>query len=110
MQAERFTIKSGEAIQAAQQAAQRAGNPEVTPLHLLAALMSGGPRGDGALEEGGLIVPLLEKAGAAVERVRSMAASELARLPKVSGGSLAAGRVFNDVIQAAEAAARKMKD
>lgn len=40
MQPDKFTIKAAEAIQGAQQPAQQRGNPEVTPLHLLAALVS----------------------------------------------------------------------
>lgn len=110
MQADRFTIKAAEAVQNAQQLAQRAGNPEVSPLHLLAALVGAAPSGRGAEEDGGIIGPLLEKAGAAVERVRSMAQAELGRLPKVSGSSLTAGRAFSEVLQAADAAAQKMKD
>ena len=110
MQADRFTIKAAEAVQNAQQLAQRAGNPEVSPLHLLAALVGTSAGGRGAEDDGGIIVPLLEKAGAAVDRVRSMAQAELGRMPKVSGSSLSAGRAFSEVLQAAESAAQKMKD
>ena len=39
MQADRFTIKSQEAIGAAQELARRMGNPEVYPEHLLLALL-----------------------------------------------------------------------
>ena len=84
MQPDRFTIKAAEAVQAAQQRAQALGNPEVTPLHLLGALVAEG----GGSDAGGIIVPLLEKAGAHVGRIRSIVESELKRLPKVSGGSL----------------------
>jgi len=105
MQMDRFTIKAAEAIQAAQQLAQRRGNPEVTPLHLLAALVSTEASGNG-----GLITPLLEKAGAHVAQIRSMAESELKRLPQQSGGSLTAHRTFTDVLQAADKEAERMKD
>jgi len=97
MQMDRFTIKAAEAIQGAQQRAQALGNPEVTPLHLLAALVSPEVGGNG-----GIVVPLLEKAGASVGQIRSMTESELARLPKQTGGSLAAHRSFMDVLNAAE--------
>jgi len=105
MQMDRFTIKAAEAIQGAQQRAHALGNPEVTPLHLLAALVSPEVGGNG-----GIVVPLLEKAGASVSQIRSMTESELARLPKQTGGSLAAHRSFLDVLNAAEREAVRMKD
>ena len=105
MQMDRFTIKAAEALQGAQQIAQHAGNPEVTPLHLLAALVSGPSNGDG-----GIVVPLLEKAGAHVAQIRSMTESELKRLPQQTGGSLGAHRAFTDVLAAAEREAGQMKD
>jgi ATP-dependent Clp protease ATP-binding subunit ClpB len=105
MQADKFTIKAGEAINAAQQLAQSRGNPEVMPLHLLAALIK--PESDG---DGSIVVPLLEKAGAHVEQIRSMVESELKRLPRQSSGSLSAHRTFTDVINAADKIAQQMKD
>ena len=56
MQADKFTIKSQEAIQAAQRLAHERGNPEITPEHLLAVLLE---------QEGGIVVPLLAKLGVA---------------------------------------------
>jgi len=104
MNMERFTIKASEALQGAQQRAQSAGNPEVTPLHVLAALVA--PEA----AEGGIVVPLLEKAGAHVGQIRRMLEAELKRLPRQSGGSLAAHRTFIDVLTAAEKQAERMKD
>ena len=105
MQADKFTIKAAEAINGAQQLAQSLGHPEVTPVHLLAALVK--PEGGG---NGSIVVPLLEKAGAHVEQIRSMAESELKRLPQQSGGSLTAHRTFTEVITAADKLAQQMKD
>ncbi len=105
MNAEKFTIKAAEAVQQAQQLAQKRGNPEVTPLHLLAALVS--PE---AASEGGIIVPLLQKAGAPVEQIRSMVEAELKRLPQQTGGTLAAQSSFMDVLNRADEEARSMKD
>ena len=104
MNADKFTIKAGEAINAAHQIAQDRGNPELMPLHLLAALLK--PDADG----GGVIVPLLEKAGAPVEQISSMVESELGRLPQQSGGSLSPHRTFTEVVNAADKLARQMKD
>ncbi|MDD3643358.1 MAG: ATP-dependent chaperone ClpB [Candidatus Krumholzibacteria bacterium] len=74
---ERFTVKAQEAIGAAQQSAQKAGNTEVAPAHLLDALLSQGE---------GLAVPLLARlgvdAGALAESVRR----ELGRLPRIEKG------------------------
>jgi len=105
MQMDKFTIKAAEAIQGAQQLAQQRGNPEVTPLHLLAALVSAEASGNG-----GLITPLLEKAGAHVAQIRSMVESELKRLPQRSGGSLSVHRTFADMLQAADKEAERMND
>ncbi|MFH1747285.1 MAG: AAA family ATPase [Planctomycetota bacterium] len=105
MQMDKLTIKAAEAVQAAQQMAQQRGNPEVTPLHLLAALVTSEASGNG-----GIVTPLLEKAGAHLGQIRSMAESELARLPRQSGGSLNAHRSFVDVLSAAEKEAGRMKD
>ncbi len=107
MNMDRFTIKAAEAVQGAQRRAQDAGNPEVVPLHLLAALMSAKSAGNG---NGGIAVPLLEKAGANVGQLRSIVESELGRLPKQSGGSLGAQRAFVDVLEAAGREAKRMQD
>ena len=40
MQADRFTIKSQEALAAAARLGQERANPQVTPLHLLAVLLT----------------------------------------------------------------------
>ena len=107
MQMDRFTIKAAEAIQAAQQRARQTGNPELTPLHLLAALVSAESDGNG---NGSIVTPLLQKAGAPVGQILSMAESELKRLPQQSGGSLGADRALVDVLGAAEKEARRMQD
>ncbi len=111
MRTDRFTIKALEAVQAAERLAGQQGHAELTPVHLLAALVgpADAPR-DGAGHPGGIVVPVLEKAGAQVGRIRSICRSELDRLPRVVGGALAAGRAFQEVLQQAEAAAERMKD
>ncbi len=109
MQMDSFTIKAGEALRAAEQAARRASHGELSPLHLLSALVSPA-QGQGNGNGGGIVVPLLEKAGASVGQLRSILESELDRLPKVSGGSLAASPTLTEVIQDAQAQADRMKD
>ncbi len=104
MNLDQFTIKAANAIQAAQQMAQRAGNPQLTPTHVLQALLQTDA------EESGIVVPLLQKAGAAVDQIRTLTESELKRLPQASGSSLSASREFAELIEAAQAEAKKMRD
>jgi ATP-dependent Clp protease ATP-binding subunit ClpB len=103
MQADRFTIKSQEAIAAAGSLAERRRNPQVTPEHLLSVLLE---------QEGGVVAPVLGKLGANLAAVRSEANAALEALPTVSAGGESAGpsselvRVLRD----AEAEMRDLKD
>ena len=54
MQPDRLTIKTQEAIAAAQRLADDRRNPQTTPEHLLAVLLE---------QEGGVVVPVLRKLG-----------------------------------------------
>ncbi len=75
----RFTQKSQEALLAAQGAAERNGNSQVEPEHLLLAL----------LEQGDGVVPqVLTKMNIAVGRLLQQVTTELNRLPRVSGGNV----------------------
>jgi ATP-dependent Clp protease ATP-binding subunit ClpB len=76
MQADRFTIKSQEALSAAQKLAGARRNPQVAPQHLLVALLE---------QEGGIVVPVIQRAGADPEAIRRRANEALDRLPKVTG-------------------------
>ena len=78
MQFEKFTIKSKEALVDAQNLAERAGDPEVRPEHLMLALLS---------QEDGIVPPLLAKAGADVPGLKDDIQATLAGSPKVSGGA-----------------------
>ncbi len=55
---EKLTVKSQEAVQAAQGLAAEHGNPEVLPVHLMAALLE---------DREGVVLPVLEKVGVPVE-------------------------------------------
>ena len=74
---ERLTVKSQEAVQAASGHAAENGNPEVLPLHLMAALLE---------DREGVVIPVLEKVGVPVEQLLSGVNSAIAKLPKVQGG------------------------
>jgi len=99
---DRMTVRATQALAAAQELATGSGNPELSTLHLLSALLNE--------DEGGVVVPLLQKVGAVVDRARSITASELNRIPKSSGGSLAMSRELNEVLTAAQREADRLKD
>src|SRR5918992_3568661 len=103
MQADRFTVKSQEALAAAQRLAATRGNPEVAPQHLLVALLE---------QEGGIVVPVLRRAGADPERVRRLVNESLDRLPAVSGDASAPalGQALIALLQHAEEEARGLGD
>src|SRR5829696_1487208 len=76
MQADRFTVKSQEALAAAQRLAGARGNPQLEPSHLLLALLE---------QEGGIVVPVLRSASADPERVRRLANEAVDALPSARG-------------------------
>ena len=102
LSSDRLTIKAAEAIQAAASEAQRRGNPAVEDLHLLAALLA---------QEETVVVPVLQKVGVNVTRLREQLRAGLERLPKQSGSSTATlSRELNKVLDVADKEARDMKD
>src|SRR5437867_655576 len=74
----KLTVKAQEAVVEAQNLARDAGNPEVTPEHLLVALLR---------QEGGIVAPILNKLGLAPGTVEAEAAAEIAKFSKVGGAS-----------------------
>jgi ATP-dependent Clp protease ATP-binding subunit ClpB len=78
MRFEKLTLKSQEALSEAQSLATSRGHSQITPAHLLRALVA---------QPEGSTVPILQKIGVAMERVQSEAEKRLAALPKVTGGS-----------------------
>ena len=79
MDTNRFTQKSLEALQAAQQLAQSYGNAQVEQVHLLYALLS---------QENGLIGQLMSKLGLNTQQVQTACESAVNRLPKISGSRM----------------------
>jgi ATP-dependent Clp protease ATP-binding subunit ClpB len=75
---DKFTIKAQEAVQRAVDLAADRGNPQVTPVHLLKALLA---------EHEGIVRPLLEKIGVDRGHLERIVEAELSHLPKVSGGA-----------------------
>jgi ATP-dependent Clp protease ATP-binding subunit ClpB len=105
MQPDRFTIKSQEALQAAQRLADERRNPQTTPEHLLAVLLE---------QEGGVVVPVLRKLGVDPASVRQALAGALDALPKLSGsaqGEAAGGSgELVQILRAAESEMRELSD
>ncbi|MFO1440823.1 MAG: ATP-dependent chaperone ClpB [Verrucomicrobiaceae bacterium] len=106
MSPEKFTVKLQEAFNAAQSVATRHGQQELKPVHLLTALLE---------QEGGIAMPLFEKAAvnsAAVSSFKSQVSSLLAKLPKVSGatGGLYLSGEFRELMTKAEDEQKKLKD
>lgn len=65
---EKLTIKAQEAVARAQELASSAGNPQIEPMHLLAALLQ---------EDGGIVRPVLEKIGANTGQLEQIVDAEL---------------------------------
>jgi ATP-dependent Clp protease ATP-binding subunit ClpB len=85
------TTKTQQAISSAVQAATVAGNPDVTPAHLLGALLA---QGDG------LTAPLLTAVGADPAEVRRELEQLTNRLPTASGSTLSAPQLSRDTVKA----------
>ena len=99
---DKFTIKAQEAVQAAVELAGSRGNPQVTPVHLLQALLS---------EREGIVRPLLEKIGADRGHLERIVEAELSHQPKVSGGvQPQPDQEMIKVFEAATTESHQMKD
>lgn len=106
MNAQKFTQKSLEAIQEAQQISLEHQNMQIEQEHLLYALLT---------QDQGLIPQLLLKMGVPVENLQAQVKRAVDRFPHVSGPGREAGKIYvsSDVDQtliAAEQQADSMKD
>ena len=103
MNAEKFTQKTIETINTAQAMAQENENQYLTPAHLLYALID---------QDGGLIGSLLTKMGADCDAMLGELDAEIAKLPRVSGGSgeTYASPETSKLLRFAEKAAEKLGD
>ncbi len=100
MQPDRFTVKSQEAMTDALQLAARLHNPEAAPPHLLIALLA---------QDGGLVVPILQRVGADPASVRSRAEQAVQELPTLSGGEQPEARPSAALRRALQQAEQEMK-
>ena len=99
---DKLTLKAQEAVQQAQALAADAGNPQLEPLHLLAALVG---------EQEGVVRPLLDRIGVNQPQLQQLIAAELGHLPKTSGGAAPQlSEKLRSVLEGAQAEAETMQD
>jgi ATP-dependent Clp protease ATP-binding subunit ClpB len=103
MQADRFTVKSQEAVAAAQELARTRRNPEIASAHLLLALLD---------QAESMAIPVLQRVGSDPATVRAQADEAVAKLPTLSDGGGEPGMSSNlaRVIRGAEGEMAKFGD
>ena len=92
MDFEKFTQKSIEAVQAAQNIAMSNGNPQLEDIHLNKALLQ---------DKDGLIPKVLRYMGVSVEMIQKDVDDEISKLPKQQGGSTYSSREFTMALDSA---------
>jgi ATP-dependent Clp protease ATP-binding subunit ClpB len=97
----RWTQKTQEAINRALETAKAESNPEVTPEHLLLALLG---------QEEGIVLPILQRVGKTPLELRNATAEVIAKLPKAYGSEARLSRDLQAVIEAADAARGDLHD
>ncbi len=98
----KFTLKSQEAIESAQNFAAEFSHPQIEPEHLLLALIT---------REDGLVRNILSKLEADPDAVESRVREVLAAMPKVSGQTQTyLSQVLSGILNEAQKEASRMKD
>ncbi len=94
----RWTLKTQEAFTAATTLAKTKNNPEITPAHLLSALVS---------QSEGIVLPLLDHLGESLLTVRNRIDSEISTLPSAYGSE---ARISRDLTAAVDQADQARED
>lgn len=98
----KFTIKSQEAVQNAQEIASSYGNQSIEPEHLLAALVQ---------DSQGIVIPILQKLGANVNYIKIKVNEVVEKLPKIQGANQQyASSTLQRVFDHAQKEAENLKD
>ncbi len=100
MQFQKFTIKSQEAVQNAQEIAASYGNQAIEPEHLLAALIQ---------DTEGVVVPVLQKIGTNVNYVKIKINEVIEKLPKVTGAGAGNQYISQNLTQLFDIALKETK-
>src|SRR6202171_2307930 len=98
---DRLTEKTQEAIQQAQSLAQESQHQEITPEHLLFALLQ---------QQDGTVRPILQQIGVEPSRVEAELKAQLDRLPKVYGAETYLGSRLRRLLEAASNEMERLKD
>ncbi len=98
---DQYTNLARQALASAQQLAQAAQHPELTPTHLAAALLE---------NPEGVTAGVLGKLGIEAQALLSELRSALEKRPRAQGGDLAMGRSLAEVLNQAGQAAKAMQD
>ena len=98
---DRFTLKSQEAIQAAQELAREKQHQELQPEHLLMALLR---------QADGVVPPILQRGGVRPSQIEGRLQEALDRLPKVSGTEVYASPRLGKLFDPAWREAQALKD
>jgi ATP-dependent Clp protease ATP-binding subunit ClpB len=103
MRLDRFTLKAQEAVQAAQDLALEKNHQEITPEHLLSALLE---------QHEGIVIPILQRLGADTSGIRSKLEQEIEKVPEVYGaaGQAYASPVLQSVLGTSWNEAQQLKD
>ncbi|MDR4498804.1 MAG: hypothetical protein MRK02_12930 [Candidatus Scalindua sp.] len=102
MRYDKFTIKSQDAIQEAQQLAASKGHQQLDPLHLLVCLLK---------QQQGVVIPIIKKLGANKDEILAKTLRSLESLPQVSGAQgQYIGNELNDIFTNALVEANRLKD
>jgi ATP-dependent Clp protease ATP-binding subunit ClpB len=101
MRLDQFTVKAQEALTSAQTDAEKKDHPEVTPEHLLRALL---------VQEGGVVPAALGKMGVPTGAVLSEVEAALNALPHTQGASTPVSPKLDGVLKTALREAEALKD
>ena len=102
MNLQKYTLKSQEALQTAQEIAHGYGNQSIEPIHLLAALIQ---------DSAGIVPPMLMKIGANVNHLKIKLNEQMTALPKVSGSTgNYVSQDLNTILEKALQEAKSMND
>ncbi len=104
MQFDKFTLKSQEAIQAAQKFAEENNHQQIQPAHLLKAIL---------LQPHGVVVPILQKMGITPSIILNETNTLIEQVPQVSGngaGQTYASKELKKTLDFSHTIATRMKD
>jgi len=96
-----WTLKTTEAVNAAIESAKARNNPEVTPDHLLAALLR---------QEDGVVLPVVRKVGLAPLALRDLVDESIDELPTSYGSESRPGKAFIKLVDSADTERKELTD